>query len=435
MNAGELEFTPGRRYRERVADAILDRRVEIASTWLDRLTDIVQEDRRDVFPTSTWLDHVPVLIGEVANIVREGDATLVLRNSVVSVKAIELGELRHKQRASVHQILREYDLLAAVLEQVVRETTREWGETETVSALDGLEIAATLARVVRSVMQATVDTFIERYTAMIGQQAERLRSVNGFVAHELRTPLQSASLDMEMMLAARAPDDPERAEIERVQKAIERISDLLSNVETLVEPENDSPDDAVHQEVDLAAFVRDAAARQAAGLDERGVTLHVDDDLGTIVVDVGRLAIVLSNLIGNAIKYSDPGKPTRRVDVLARTVSDPQRVALVVRDNGLGIPASRQDTVFELRTRAHGSLDAAHGVSGHGFGLFLVAEAVREMGGTIALASEAGRWTEFALTLPKVAPDAAAVEVDRSALDALEAAAEVAPGTASRDGA
>ena len=70
-----------------------------------------------------------------------------------------------------------------------------------------------------------------------------------------------------------------------------------------------------------------------------------------------------------------------------------------MRDNGLGIPPSRRREVFALRARAHVGLDAAHGVSGHGFGLFLVAEAVREMNGDISLDSEVGRWTEFTVTL------------------------------------
>ena len=392
-----------RRYRGRIADAILARRVEIADDWLTRLVDVVQEERRDIFPTATWLDHVPVLIGEIASIVRAGDSAPVMENPTIAAKAIELGELRHRQQASVHQLLREYDLLCLVLERVVRETTI--ASDEPVAPADCLDVAAEIARVVRSIMQSTVDTFVERYVATIGEQTERLRSLNGFVAHELRTPLQSASLNMEMLLAMRPDDDPERGELEHVSDALERIGVLLGEVERLVQPEETPADDAVRRSVDLAATVRDIGEQYAQALAERDVQLSVDADLGHLVVETGRLALVLSNLIGNAIKYSDPDKEERHVRVQAAPSDEAGRLAVRIVDNGLGIAPALQEKVFELHARAHGALDSAHRVSGHGLGLYLVAEAVREMGGTIALDSEVGRGSVFTLGLPRVAAE------------------------------
>lgn len=390
----------GARYRERIADAILERREEVAESWLSRLEGVVQEDTVDIFPTATWLDHIPLLIEGIAGVVREGDAALALDDAAIVAKAMELGELRHRQRATVHQLLREYDLLSSVLEDVVRETTLALDGP--VAPIDCLDVAATLTRVVRSIMRSTVDTFVERYRATLDEQTDRLRALNGFVAHELRTPLQSASLTMEMVLAMRDEDDAERADLERVQQSIERIATLLDGVETLVQPDALSVDDAICQEVDVAMLVADIGEQLAGAFTERGVALDIDEAIGSVVVETSRLSLVLTNLLGNAVKYSDPDKDARHVYVHGMAEgSDAERVAFVVGDNGLGIAAESQVDVFGLRKRAHGALDEAHGVSGEGLGLYLVAEAVRDMDGTIRLESEVGRGSRFTLILPR----------------------------------
>ncbi len=109
--------------------------------------------------------------------------------------------------------------------------------------------------------------------------------------------------------------------------------------------------------------------------------------------------MLLSNLLSNAVKYSDPDKQQREVWITRRDHPDGS-MELTVKDNGLGIPADQLQKVLELRVRAHAQLDNEHDVSGEGLGLYLVDEAMRELGGTVVLQSEPGKGTSVQLVFP-----------------------------------
>ena len=89
---------------------------DLAAQWLNDLRAILPVATEDVFPGSQLLDHIPELITEIANYVGHPDNEAIAANTLVMTKAAELGELRYQQRASVHQLLREYHLLGTVLE-------------------------------------------------------------------------------------------------------------------------------------------------------------------------------------------------------------------------------------------------------------------------------------------------------------------------------
>jgi hypothetical protein len=101
----------------------------------------------------------------------------------------------------------------------------------------------------------------------------------------------------------------------------------------------------------------------------------VDETLPVVVVDPGRLELVLMNLVSNAIKYSDPEKADRfvRIDGLR---SGTGHCTLMISDNGLGIPKESQAAVFDRHVRAHADLDDAFGIRGSGLGLTIVAECI-----------------------------------------------------------
>src|SRR5689334_14019882 len=106
-------------YAERIAGRIHDESHALAADWLARLDSLLAVDLNAIFPTSHLLDHIPLLIGHIADYLRAPSDLEIAANTLVIEKAQELGQLRHAQRASVHQILREYDILAEILEQFV----------------------------------------------------------------------------------------------------------------------------------------------------------------------------------------------------------------------------------------------------------------------------------------------------------------------------
>ncbi|MBX2946819.1 MAG: PAS domain S-box protein [Cyclobacteriaceae bacterium] len=107
-----------------------------------------------------------------------------------------------------------------------------------------------------------------------------------------------------------------------------------------------------------------------------------------------RLAIILNNLISNAIKYADLRKENPSLEV--RVNANPQQAILRVTDNGEGIPHEALPKIFDMFYRA-----STKGV-GSGLGLYIVKEAVEKIGGNITVHSEPGKGTEFEIVLPAI---------------------------------
>jgi signal transduction histidine kinase len=130
------------------------------------------------------------------------------------------------------------------------------------------------------------------------------------------------------------------------------------------------------------------------------VRVHVADDLPVVTVDVGRMELAFVNLLSNAIKYADPAKPDRRVEVVAGAQRECE-AEVIVRDNGIGIPADRLTSVFERFSRAHADREELRGVPGLGLGLSIVADCIHGIGGRVEVESAEGAGTAFRITLPR----------------------------------
>ena len=112
-----------------------------------------------------------------------------------------------------------------------------------------------------------------------------------------------------------------------------------------------------------------------------------------MAADRDKLRQVLTNLVANAVKYSPAGG---RVEV--EITAGDRDVAIVVRDQGLGIASAEQDLIFRKFYRADANM--TRGVSGSGLGLYISRELVQRMGGTISVDSRVGEGSTFVVTLP-----------------------------------
>ncbi len=388
-------------YRQYVAQCVKSDSRQIARKWLARLEPVVQEELRDIFPTEEYLDHIPMMVEEIGTIVGSGDSELAMVNSVISRKALQLGSLRHQQKASISQLLREYDILATILDEHLGTATQHYGGD--VSVGDALAISNVINSVIRQILQYTVDAFAERYMATIDEQTERLASFNNLVGHEIRTPLNSALLGLEWVCETTDLDATAMEEMQRIRKGMLQAASVVEDIENLVTVESATlRDDPVVQTIEISPLMEDLETQLTESMTARGVELKVAQDLGAITVEAGKLKLILTNLLSNAIKYSDSAKSTRYIQV-ERVDLDDQCVEIRVSDNGLGIPRDKQSDVFKLRVRVHAELDNQHDVTGHGLGLYLVNEAVRELGGRVILESEEGVGTVVRVQLPGAA--------------------------------
>ena len=153
------------------------------------------------------------------------------------------------------------------------------------------------------------------------------------------------------------------------------------------------------QVVEVASLAEEVARQLREMAQARQVAVRVDPGLPVLLIDPARLELALLNLISNGIKYSDPAKPDRFVEIRFDGQSD-STCTICVRDNGLGIPDDAKPAVFKRFFRAHAELDDRLGIDGSGLGLAIVAECVQALGGAITCESRAGEGTTFYLELP-----------------------------------
>jgi hypothetical protein len=104
-------LTTAESYAAIVAQRVTTERFTLAEQWLGRLRELLTVELNDVFPSDQLLDHIPLLIANIAAYLRAPADEEIAANAAVIDKARELGLLRHEQKASVHQLLREYEVL------------------------------------------------------------------------------------------------------------------------------------------------------------------------------------------------------------------------------------------------------------------------------------------------------------------------------------
>lgn len=365
----------------------------LARAWLDRLDALLQVDRQQVFPSPQLLDHVPDLLREIAVYLRAPADQEIAANTQVMAKAAELGVLRFDQRASVHQLLREYQMLAEVLEAFFAREIAALGD-------DAHPTAAVLAvaraqQAVRELQRRTVDAFIARYAATIERQHDQLAGFGRLVSHEIRQPLGVLQV-LSRLLAAPEGGNRQRL-VDALERNVVRLADVTGKLERLARLTRRTQAPPNDQAVDLGPLVRDIALQLADMAELRGVRIEVAEDLPTLVADAGRLELVFVNLLANAIKYSDPAKAERVVRV--EPVNAAGCVVRVV-DNGIGIPQGRLALIFEQFVRVHEQRDDELGAQGLGLGLAIVRECMDAMNGTVSVQSIDGAGTTFVLTWP-----------------------------------
>ena len=152
---------------------------------------------------------------------------------------------------------------------------------------------------------------------------------------------------------------------------------------------------------DLVALIQRVVARLQMTTEQHTISMHTAVEHLVADVDPRRIEQVLSNLIGNAIKYSPEGGS---IEVTIREDDQAHEALLCVSDHGIGIPAQQQSLVFGRFARA----DNAHalGIGGTGLGLYLCRELIERHGGRIWFESTEGLGSTFFVALPLISyPD------------------------------
>ena len=217
------------------------------------------------------------------------------------------------------------------------------------------------------------------------------------ISHELKTPIGAIALLAEAV--EDAADDPPAVRKFASRLGIEaaRLTDLVSQIIELSRLQSDDPL-ADPEIVDIDEVLTEAVDRRRLDAERNRITLTVAGVAGTRVLGSARqLGVAVGNLVENAMAYSDPGA---RVVVAAHVQarSDDDYIEITVSDNGIGIPATEVDRIFERFYRVDYARSRANG--GNGLGLAIVKHIAAIHGGDVSVWSQPGQGSTFTIKIP-----------------------------------
>jgi heavy metal sensor kinase len=239
-----------------------------------------------------------------------------------------------------------------------------------------------------------LDRLIEAFNHMmtrLNRSFEQIRQFSTDVSHELRTPLTVARGQLEVALFTAETVEQHREAMAEALEGIDRLSNIVRALLLLSQSESGQ---LVLQkaQLDLAGVARDLVDQHQIPAEAQGV--HLSAELpGPAMIYADRIQIerMLSNLLGNAIKYTPAGG-----HVSVRLSSDSDQIQLTVEDSGVGIAPDHLPHIFDRFYR----VPSADPEKGLGLGLSFVAWIVKAHGGTVEVESQLQKGTRFIVTLP-----------------------------------
>lgn len=240
---------------------------------------------------------------------------------------------------------------------------------------------------------------VSERTAALEKQNRELKKVNKeldrfiySVSHDIRAPLASV---LGLIDISKHETDIEQIKIyiELEEKSAKRLDNFIQD---LISISKNWRLEMAPEEVNLKQLIEDII-KQYSYLDNFcsiEKIVHVQQTQ-RFVTDRDRLAIILSNLISNAISYASPHRRTAFVRVSAE-VSD-NKATIEVADNGRGIAPEHLDSIFAMFFRAN------HEMVGSGLGLYIVKETIEKLDGKVSVSSELGKGSAFTIEIPNKA--------------------------------
>ncbi len=384
-----------------LAARLRDAREELVTRWLERISARVEILPGKLFPSEELLNHVPLLIDGIAAYLDRSEDDVGSGLTVVA-KAMELGALRHAQGFDAYEILKEHELLSGVvlafLATVVDDPELPGTRGDTAICFQRVGHA------VDQIRQATMTHFLRLSAERAHEREERLRRFNRMVSHELKNRVGvirgAATMLGEGWLDAAQRDRFIRMTVENAD-GLQRV---IQNLEALSRIEADTRQ---RRNVLLPQTATEVVRQLRASAAAKGVSVRIAPGLPAVEVDAAAVELCLMNYVSNAIKYSDPDKAERWIEITGEyrpsTIGTGDadagaELVIHVRDNGRNVPESARARLFEQFFRAHA--ETVTGIEGTGLGLSIVRETAESLGGRAWAEFPEDGTTIFAFALP-----------------------------------
>jgi len=249
-------------------------------------------------------------------------------------------------------------------------------------------------------------------------QAVRAREeVLAIVSHDLRNPLNAVTLGTSLLKMSNTLSDEDREQVEAIEVSGRRMAKLIEDLLDVTRLEGGKRLPIEPGTVEPAELLREAEEifRAQAAVASVSIDYEADESLPPVYADRHRVMQVMSNLIGNSMKFTPPGG---RIEVRAKQLED-HAVLFSISDTGPGIPKEHLSHIFSPYWQAKRAERL-----GAGLGLPIAKGIVEAHGGRIWVESEPDQGTDFYFTLP----------VDASALTSAAGSAELRSHSAPRRG-
>lgn len=326
-------------------------------------------------------DDLPLILGEVADVLDSSDGTSVQE---LKESSREHASTRYHQSYSLNEVMVEYGLLRPI---IMDETMSHLGRDITIEEVVALNMGIDMAE------RRSVRHFVEYQRQQIHTVGEAQTKYLSFLSHDLRGGLNGVLLTAEL-LKRQLSADPRFAEsVADIDSMRRAILETVATMDRFLHAERfrQGKVEASASAVDLGLLISGFTGHFSHQLREKNLQLRVVvPGALTVVSDRDLLFLILQNLISNAIKYTPAGEITVSADF-----GEDSTCTLSVSDQGPGIPADRIATLFDAFTRGD-----THGQPGVGLGLYIVKQAADLLGAQLSVQSSPARGATFQIKLP-----------------------------------
>jgi two-component system sensor histidine kinase BaeS len=260
---------------------------------------------------------------------------------------------------------------------------------EAASAVGGGDRTARVGSIRAPTELAELAETFDRMADELARQEQLHRILVADVAHELRTPVAVLQAGHEALLDGVV--EPTPAQLSSLRDEVLRLARMVGDLQSLAAAEAAALQLTL-KPGDLAQMAGAAADSLTGRFESSQISFERDLEPAPIRADARWMHQVITNLLGNAAKFTPAGGT-----VTVRTAADRERATLTVSDTGIGVTEAQLPHIFERFWRGTNPT----GATGSGIGLAVVAELVRGHDGDITVQSTPGKGTTFVVSLPR----------------------------------
>lgn len=241
---------------------------------------------------------------------------------------------------------------------------------------------------------------IEEQKASLTFANDRLRRFNHLVSHDLKTPFAGIVSLTEVLQQDLPPEEKplpasKVTEVKSIASTIQSVADdALTLIDELLQSSEDENETYSTTPVAITDLLQSVRKQLKLRLINQNGRIFEKNTHLKIVVEPTEFVQVLVNLIDNSLKYASPD---RDPEILIEASTTNQSILIRIQDNGIGIPENQLRKIFTKRQR----VTESSANQGHGFGLFIARNIVRENLGDIRATSTLGAGTTMEITLPR----------------------------------